>query len=50
MMLIWNTGRLFQPSGHQLTYPGADAQETHAAPQLRPGIQNHPPVEKSQRP
>ena len=43
-------GRLSNPSGHQLTNPGADAQETHAGPQCRPGIQNQTPAEKPHRP
>jgi hypothetical protein len=40
-----NTGRLSNPSGHQLTYPGATPQCTQAAPQCRPGIQNHAPAD-----
>jgi hypothetical protein len=44
------TARLFHPSGHQLTYPGAYAHDTHAGPHVTPGIQNQAPAEKPQRP
>ena len=38
------TGRLFQPSGHQPTYPGETAHWTQAADQPFEGIQNHAPA------
>ena len=37
-----NTGRLSNPSGHQLTNPSAAPHDTHAGPKVRPGIQNQP--------
>jgi hypothetical protein len=40
MFVMDTTGRLSKPSGHQLTYPGAYPQETHAGLQRRSPIQN----------